>query len=399
MPKELSHFLNNSSAKFILQNAKFDLKFLFIQGVILRSVYDTMLAEIILTNGLQYSGRDLATLARKYCNIQLDKSVRGEIITRGLSDAVLIYGAKDISCLPPIKEAQLKIAKEKDLLRAIDLDNAFVIPLAYTEYCGIKLDLPRWLRKTKKSSDEAFQLKLRLEKQLWEDQMFKYFSGMRDLFTNEPECIINWDSPKQVAALFKDYGINIILKEKGQEKETIDAKVLEPQKNKFTILPPYLEYKSKQKEISTYGEGWKRYINPITNRIHTTYQQLMDTSRLSCGNKKDGTVNLQNIPSDDETRACFIPESGNLMIDADYSSQEQIVLANFSMEPNLINFYKKGFSDMHSYNAFLMYPHIRKCSVEELTPDKLKYIKSDYPDLRYLAKTAGFAIKNTVYLI
>lgn len=47
---------------------------------------------------------------------------------------------------------------------------------------------------------------------------------------------------------------------------------------------------------------------------------------------------------------------------------------------------------MHSYNAFLMYPHIRRCTIEELTPDNLKYIKTEFPDLRYLAKTAGFAI-------
>lgn len=47
---------------------------------------------------------------------------------------------------------------------------------------------------------------------------------------------------------------------------------------------------------------------------------------------------------------------------------------------------------MHSYVAFLMYPDIRRCSVEELTPDKLKYIKVDYAELRKLAKNAGFAI-------
>lgn len=54
---------------------------------------------------------------------------------------------------------------------------------------------------------------------------------------------------------------------------------------------------------------------------------------------------MQNIPRDAETRACFIAEKGNLLVDADYSSQEQIVLANFSKEPNLLNFYARGFKD------------------------------------------------------
>lgn len=117
------------------------------------------------------------------------------------------------------------------------------------------------------------------------------------------------------------------------------------------------------------------------------------TLRLSSGNKFDDSPNLQNIPSDNETRSCFISEQDYSFIDADYKSQEQVVLANASREQNLLNFYKKGFSDMHSYVTFLMYPNIRRCHITELTPDSLNYIKDEYPDLRFLAKTAGFAIK------
>jgi DNA polymerase-1 len=118
----------------------------------------------------------------------------------------------------------------------------------------------------------------------------------------------------------------------------------------------------------------------------------MDTGRLSSGSKRENKPNLQNLPADFLTRSCFISTPGNLIIAADYSSQEQIVLANFSQEENLINFYKKGFSDMHSYVAFLMYPNIRRCTIEELSPSKLMYIKKDYLEHRKIAKNAGFAI-------
>ncbi len=47
---------------------------------------------------------------------------------------------------------------------------------------------------------------------------------------------------------------------------------------------------------------------------------------------------------------------------------------------------------MHSYIAFLMYPEIRRCSLDELTPQSLTYIKKEYPFNRKLAKNAGFAI-------
>ena len=391
IPDKLKEFLR-SDRLFILQNAKFDLKFLYQQGVIIKRVYDTMLAETIITNGLQYSGRDLDSLSQKYCGESIDKSIRGDIIKKELNEAILLYAAKDVEKLDIIKRKQLAIAKDLNLSNAIDLDNAFVVVLAYVEFCGIKLDYEKWKVKTDVNVEEVLRLRKILEDKLWEDQKLNYFTGMNTLFEEKQDCTINWDSPKQVMALFEEYGINTTVKVKGETKKTIDAKVLEPQVKKFPILQPYLNYKEKQKEVSTYGYKWKSFINPVTGRIHTSFKQLMDTSRLSCGNKDDNSPNLQNLPSDELTRSCFIPEKGSIMIDADYSGQEQIVLANFSKEPNLINFYAKGLTEMHSYVAFLMYENIRDCSIEEITNESLLYIKKHHGDKRQLAKSAGFAI-------
>ena len=105
---------------------------------------------------------------------------------------------------------------------------------------------------------------------------------MRDLFTGEEECIINWDSSKQTLELFKSYGIDVTFNDKGVTKESIDAKVLKPQADNFEIIPIYLKYKELQKEISTYGYNWAKYISPVTGRIHTTFSQIQDTGRISC---------------------------------------------------------------------------------------------------------------------
>jgi DNA polymerase-1 len=186
---------------------------------------------------------------------------------------------------------------------------------------------------------------------------------------------------------------------KGERKESIDSKVLEPQQDQFPIIKPYLKYKETQKEVSTYGYNWKNYINPITGRIHTSFTQILNTGRMSSGNKYENLPNIQNLPRGEDTRSCFISEPGNLLIDADYASQEQIVLANFSKEPNLLEFYHRGFQDMHSYVAFLMYKDIRKCTVEELTPEKLSYVKEEYPEQRRIAKSAGFAINPFLIIV
>lgn len=281
MPQLLKDFLNSYSGTFILQNAKFDLKFLFIQDVILRKVYDTMLVETIITNGLQWSGRDLKTIVEKYCGVTLDKSVRGEIIIKGLTDRVLEYGANDVKYLIEVREKQLEIVNKYNLQKAVDLDNVFVIVLAYTEFCGIKLDYEKWKVKVEKNIEIVAKYKKELEEFLLLEGKTKYFSGMVDMFTNTRECTINWDSPKQVLALMEEYGVDTTLHIKGEEKKSIDAKKLEPQEDKFPIIKPYLKYKEAQKEVSTYGYKWKNYINPVTGRIHTTFKQLMDTGYKS----------------------------------------------------------------------------------------------------------------------
>lgn len=322
IPPELREFLNTHNCLYVLHNAKFDLKFLFKQDVILTRVFDTMLAEYIITNGLQYDGRDLATVAYKYCGVTLDKSVRGQIIRLGLTTSVLYYGANDIKHLIFIREKQLEQINKLNLLTALNLDNAFVIPLAYVEFVGIKLDLSKWLIKTSKNVEDLRSLKKDLDNHIYVDKKYKYFLGTKDMFTGEQECLVNWNSPKQVIKILEEYGVNTTEYVKGEAHKSIDAKVLDPQASKFPIVKLYLKYKEFQKEVSTYGNNWISYINPITNRIHTSFKQLNSTGRLSSGSKDENLPNIQNVPADKETRACFICEENNVLIDADYSSKK-----------------------------------------------------------------------------
>ena len=97
---------------------------------------------------------------------------------------------------------------------------------------------------------------------------------------------------------------------------------------------------------------------------------------------------MQNLPSDELTRSCFISEPGYKYIAVDYCAQESIILANFSQDRNLLDFYAKGFEDMHSYVTFLLFPELRRCQLEELTNDELIWIKKNYKHERNVAKTA-----------
>lgn len=391
VPKELKDFMNEFEGTWILQNAKFDLQFYYKQGIILKHIYDTMLAEYIITLGLQEGGRDLKTIAKKYCNVDLDKSIRGEIVTKGLNSRVIQYAAYDVVYLEDIMEQQLKIIKAGKLQNALTLDNEAVKWLAYVEYCGIKLDWDKWKEQSLRNIDTMNQKKQQINQWLWDNNYKEYFDCF-DLFTSDPHCIINWDSAQQVIPVFEKIGINCTVKIKGESKKTVEEKSLKNQIDKFPILKLFYDYKGIKKLTSTYGLSWENAINKNTHRIHTTYRQIMNTGRTSCGDSKLNYPNLQNLPNDKFTRSCFIAEPGNKLIAVDYCGQESIVLANFANDESLIDFYRKGLEDMHSYVAFLLFPELQTKPQEELTNEDLELIKKNHKQLRQIAKTAEFAI-------
>ena len=80
-------------------NLKFDLQFLYNYGIIPRKVYDTMIVEQFLYLGYPPAGSfggisySLHSAAERRLGINIDKTVRGEIIWRGLDKAVVMYAA------------------------------------------------------------------------------------------------------------------------------------------------------------------------------------------------------------------------------------------------------------------------------------------------------------------
>jgi len=375
------------SKPLIGHNLKFDLRFLYHYRIIPYKVYDTFLAEKTTRLGITTHKSSLADTVKRHCNVILDKSVRASI-DGSFNIPFIIYSALDVKYLHRIKETQLKILEEADSLKSIELDNRFVIVLAYIEYCGFKLDGQKWQEKTNKTRIKADKAKEELDKYILENNMSDFINYQTDLFSSGLRTNINWNSPQQVVQFFKQVGVNTTIEEKGEKKDTIDSKHLVKFQEKFPVIETYLRYKQAQKDLGTYGDNWLRLINPVSGRVHTSYKQLMNTGRLSSGgrNKETGEAypNFQNIPSDAETRSCFVADEGNTLITCDYTGQEQIVLVNKCLDKNLLEFYDQDLGDMHSFVASKMYP--------ELDGMDLKEIKSKHKDKRQAAKVAGFAI-------
>lgn len=82
------------------QNLKFDLQFLYNYGIVPLYVYDTMIVEQLLYLGWSsnpakpnFISCSLSAIADRRLNIDIDKSIRSQIIWRGLDTEVILYAA------------------------------------------------------------------------------------------------------------------------------------------------------------------------------------------------------------------------------------------------------------------------------------------------------------------
>ena len=382
-------YLEDPQRTFLGWNIKFDLKFLYHQRIVPLKVYDGYLAEKLLWLGYPAGMHEMSLKAASinYLGVDMDKSVRGKIIQTGLTEDVIVYAAGDVSYLGRIRDKQLVELEKKGLLKAIDFENEFVKCLAYIEYCGAKLDVDKW--KTKMVSDLNNLDRYEAELNEWVENSnysSKYCSinTQGDLFSGfdtKPRCHINWTSSQQVIPLFEELGLNLKVLDKKTKhyKKSVDIKVVEPQASKSPLIPIYIKYKKAAIIVNTFGQKFLNLINPVTGRIHANFNQLgTDTGRLS-----STEPNLQNLPHDAQTRACFVSDKGNRWISADYSGQESYLMASMANDEAMLEELTNGSGDLHSLTAKMVFQQIPRDM-------PLKDIKKNFKDLRQEAKGYEF---------
>lgn len=382
-------YMENPQRMFLGWNIKFDLKFLYHQRIVPLRVYDGYLAERLLWLGYPAGMHEMSLKAASinYLGVDMDKSVRGKIIQTGLTEDVIVYAAGDVSYLGKIRDKQLIELEKKGLLKAIDFENEFVKCLAYIEYCGAKLDVDKW--KIKMATDLNNLEKYEAELNEWVEESeysSKYCSVniQGDLFNGfdtKPRCHINWTSSQQVIPLFEELGLNLKVLDKKTKhyKKSVDIKVVEPQASKSPLIPIYIKYKKAAIIVNTFGQKFLNLINPVTGRIHANFNQLgTDTGRLS-----STEPNLQNLPHDAQTRACFVSDKGNRWISADYSGQESYLMASMANDEAMLEELTNGSGDLHSLTAKMVFQQIPRDM-------PLKDIKKNFKDLRQEAKGYEF---------
>ncbi|KKG66210.1 DNA polymerase, partial [Methanosarcina mazei] len=305
-------------------NLKFDSKFLKHHfGVTLYNVYDTYLAEIILSGGL-YAGKHgvtgLKDLVFRYCGQQMNKEEQqGFRYGVPLTQEQKQYAANDLKYLPEIfKQQQAKI-KLLELENIINTEMKALPAIVWLELSGIYVDRKRL---------NELQKEINTRKREAEQSLYEMFRTSK----------INLNSTQQLTKELNRLGIPV----KNTKSEEL-AKFDHP------IIKTLTEYKETEKLLNTFVGKLPTFINKKTGRIHADFFQLgAKSGRLSCTKP-----NLQQQPSRTlpEWRTIFKAAEGNKIITADYSQIELRILAQVSGDKEYLKAYNTENADLHKLTA------------------------------------------------
>ncbi len=182
-------------------------------------------------------------------------------------------------------------------------------------------------------------------------EMEKRLSDLTQKIYQAAGTEFNINSPKQLGEiLFEKLNLPILKKTRKTGGYSTDQAVLEELARSYELPRLILDYRQVSKLKSTYVDALPSLINPVTGRIHTSFNQTgTATGRLS-----SSEPNLQNIPIRSELgrliRGAFVPEEGNFLISADYSQIELRVLAHLSEDEVLISAFEAD-EDIHDRTA------------------------------------------------
>lgn len=332
------HAVLTGSHEVIVHNLKPILSYLKWQGVriALPGFFDTMLATYLI-NPMR-KDYTLSTIMEEF----LDDA------PSGADDK---EGAIEEACgLPELKK---RLEEEMDKMGLIKLFSEVEMPLIEVlsdmERVGVKVD-----------KGVLYGLSQELDRRLT-----KIIKRIYEL-AGEP---FNINSPKQLSrVLFDRLGLPPVKRTK--TGYSTDIEVLETLSGIHELPKEILEYRGLTKLKTTYIDVLPGLVNPLTGRIHTSYNQMV----VATGRLSSSDPNLQNIPIRGEEarriREAFVADEGFLIISSDYSQIELRVLAHISGDRLLIETFLAD-GDIHSRVAQDLF----KVTAAEVTPEMRRTAK------------------------
>ncbi|MGL4346508.1 MAG: DNA polymerase I [Chitinophagaceae bacterium] len=327
------------------QNIKYDILLLKKYEVILKGkLFDTMIAQYLID---AESKKSMDLLSIHYLGYQpisietlIGKKGKSQGNMRDVSvHKVCTYAGEDADITLQLKEVLQPLLQKNNYIPLFDeVEMPLIQVLADMEYQGINVDL---------NFLNQYNDLLNQEIKVLENNIYK-FSTIE----------FNLDSPKQLGeVLFEKLNLkqHIKISKNKRGHYGTGEDILQKLIDFHPIIPLILSYRELAKLRSTYTEALPKMLNPITHKIHTSFNQFITvTGRLS-----SNEPNLQNIPIRTEKgrqiRKAFIASSNNhILISADYSQIELRIIAAISGDESMCHDFMED-KDIHRATAARVY--------------------------------------------
>ena len=343
------------------QNLKYDGKIMARHGVDLTKAQleDTMVAHYLLEPDQPHGMDALAQAFLDYQCIPITdllgkKGKAQKSMTDIPPEEVVNYACEDADITLQLADVLLPRLEEEGLMKLFrEVEMPLLSVLMNMELEGVALDTGHLKRFSQELAGQLERLQ----------QSIQTHAGTP----------FNVDSPKQLGdVLFEHLAIPAKVKKTKTGQYPTSEAVLSKLKDKHPIVAEVLEYRKLKKLRSTYVEPLPGLLHPDTQRVHTTYMQVVAaTGRLS---SKD--PNLQNIPirteQGREIRKAFVPRSADhVLVAADYSQVELRIAAAMSGEQGLIEAFQQG-EDIHAATAAKVFG----VGLEEVTREQRSQAKA-----------------------
>lgn len=341
--------------------------------------YDTLIAGFLVSPASRHLGlKDMAEIELGIRMTHIDELIgsgKSQITMdkTAIADAAA-YAAADADItlqLKPVVQKKMEEVNATDIFKTMEMP--LVPVLAQMEQVGITLDTAFF----EKFSKELLQRQEELQDQICQAVGYNF----------------NINSTQQLStALFENLGLTPPTKKKTSSGHySTAASVLEAMENQHPVINWLLEYREVTKLQSTYVDALPKQVNPITGRVHTSFNQTGTvTGRISSNNP-----NLQNIPARTElgrrVRNGFVAAPGCLLVAVDYSQIELRIVAHMSGDEAMLAAFRAG-QDIHATTAAAIYD----VPLEEVSKDQRRHAKAINFGLIY--GMSPFGLSNTTGL-
>jgi DNA polymerase-1 len=334
---KIKPILENLAIKKVGQNFKYDQHVLANHGITLNGIaHDTMLESYVFES---HKTHGMDALAERHLGLQT--ITFEEVAGKGAKQVTFNQVTVEVASEYAAEDADITLQLHQAMYPQIAADSKL-------DYIYSQIEMP--------SSNALFTIErngVLIDRNMLNIQSNEIGAKLVALENQAYELAgqpFNLASPKQLQEiLFDKLGITPTKKTPSGAPST-DEDVLQELALDHPLPKVLLEYRGLAKLKSTYTDKLPRMINPVTGRVHTSYNQAVAiTGRLASSDP-----NLQNIPvrsaEGRRIREAFIAPAGSVIVSADYSQIELRIMAHLSQDEGMLKAFANN-EDIHRHTA------------------------------------------------